>query len=201
MIFSFGKPWHLFAGLLFALGAAAPLRAPMQSGQAQQLVLNFDPSQTQVEYSLGATFHTVHGTFSLKSGAISLDPATGKASGQVVVDAASGSSGNQGRDRRMHREIIESQKFSEIVFLPDRVEGQIPVQGDFQVRVHGLFRLHDSDHETTLDVQAQRKADGIAATARFAIPYVKWGVKNPSTFFLRVSDQVQITVHTFAHVS
>jgi polyisoprenoid-binding protein YceI len=201
LIFSFGKPWHLFAGLLFALGATAPLRAPMQSGQAQQLVLNFDPSQTQVEYSLGATFHTVHGTFSLKSGSISLDPATGKASGQITVDAISGNSGNQGRDRRMHREIIESQKFTEIVFLPDRVEGQIPVQGDFQVRVHGLFRLHGSDNETTLDVQAQRKAEGIAATAQFAIPYVKWGVKNPSTFFLRVSDQVQITVHTFAHVS
>jgi len=191
---SCGRRRHLFAVLFFALAAAAPLRA-------QQLVLDFDPSQTRIEYSLAATLHTVHGTFALKNGTISLDPATGKASGQITVDATSGNSGNQGRDRKMHREILESQKFSEIVFLPDRVEGQIPGQGDFHVTVHGTFRLHGSDLETALDIQAQRKPDGIAATTQFAIPYMKWGVKNPSTFFLRVSDQVQITVHTFARLS
>lgn len=181
--------------LFFLLAiAAAPLRA-------QQLVLEFDPSQTQVEFSLGATFHTVHGGFSLKSGLIRLDPVTGKAGGQIIVDAASGASGNQGRDKRMHREILESQKFAEIVFLPDRVEGQIPPQGDFHVTVHGTFRLHGSDHETALDVQAQRNPDGITAAAHFAIPYVKWGIKNPSTFFLHVSDQVQIRIHTVVRSS
>jgi len=193
------KLWHVaalspcilcFLGFLFAL-AAPPLRA-------QQLAFEFDPRQTQVDFTLGATLHTVHGTFALKSGRILLEPATGKAGGQIVVDAASGKSGNEDRDHDMHRKVLESQKFPEIVFLPERIEGQIPPQGDFRVTVHGLFRLHGADHEATFDVQARRKADGIALTLQFAIPYVQWGLKNPSKLFLRVSDQVQITIHTFA---
>jgi len=193
------KLWHVaalspyilcFLGFFFAL-AAPPLRA-------QQLAFECDPRQTQVDFTLGATLHTVHGTFALKSGRILLDPNTGKAGGQIVVDAPSGNSGNEDRDKDMHRKVLESQKFPEIVFLPDRIEGQIPAQGDFHVTVHGLFRLHGADHEIILDVQAQKRAGGIALTLQFPISYVKWGLKNPSKLFLRVSDQVQITIHTFA---
>jgi polyisoprenoid-binding protein YceI len=171
--------------------AAVPLRA-------QQLAFNFDPRQTQIEFLLGATFHTVHGTFALKSGYASFDPVTGKATGQIIVDAASGNSGNDGRDAEMHLKVLESSRFPEIVFLPDRIEGQVPAQGDFRIKVHGIFRLHGSDHETSLDVQAHRSAEGIGLTLQFPVPYAQWGLKNPSKLFLRVSDRVQVTIRTFA---
>jgi hypothetical protein len=32
------------------------------------------------------------------------------------------------------------------------------------------------------------------AAARFPIPYVKWGLKNPSTFVLHVSQTVEIDI-------
>ena len=69
--------------------------------------------QTKIAYELGATLHSVHGTFQLKSGKIRFNPATGEASGSVIVDATTGQSGNDSRDSRMHREIILSQKFPE----------------------------------------------------------------------------------------
>jgi hypothetical protein len=37
--------------------------------------------------------------------------------------------------------------------------------------------------------------DTVSADIPFEIPYVKWGLKNPSTLFLRVSEQVEINVH------
>ena len=97
--------------------AAATLPVQHQS-------LQIDPAQTKVEFTLADVLHTVHGTFVLKRGTIRFDPATGKASGELVVDAASGESGNGARDRRMHKDILESDRYPEIVFRPDRVEGQ-----------------------------------------------------------------------------
>jgi hypothetical protein len=35
----------------------------------------------------------------------------------------------------------------------------------------------------------------VAADLVFAVPYIQWGLKNPSTFILRVSDKVAIAIH------
>ena len=41
-------------------------------------------------------------------------------------------------------------------------------------------------------------AEGRAtAKIHFTIPYVKWGLKNPSTLFLRVSDKVDIDIAAY----
>jgi polyisoprenoid-binding protein YceI len=185
--------WKAAPGALAVLYAMA-LAAP--AVRAQELALELDPAQTKIEFTLGATMHTVHGSFRLKSGSIHVDPATGKASGSIVVDAASGSSGSEGRDKDMHDKVLESAKFPEISFTPDRFEGQIAPQGGYQVRMHGVFRLHGVDHELTLPIAAHATAEGIAATVQFDVPYVKWGLKNPSTFLLRVSQQVTIAIQT-----
>jgi hypothetical protein len=33
------------------------------------------------------------------------------------------------------------------------------------------------------------------------VPYVQWGMKNPSTLFLRVSNKVEISIHTVARAA
>jgi len=159
---------------------------------AQEIELNPDPAQTTVRFTLPATLHTVHGAFKLKRGAIHFDPATGKISGEVVVDAASGASADDSRDRRMHKDILESSRYPEIVFTPDRVDGPIAPQGASQIQVHGMFRIHGAEHPITLPVQVQMNHGHASVTTTFSIPYVKWGMKNPSSFVLRVSDTVEI---------
>ena len=62
------------------------------SGQQMQVTLN--PAQTKIAWTLGGTMHDVHGTFTLKSGAVKFDPRSGDASGGIIVDATSGESGN-----------------------------------------------------------------------------------------------------------
>ena len=130
---------------------------------AQESVFRVDPSKSTVEFTLGASLHTVHGTFKLKSGEIHFDPAKGTASGAIVVDALSGESGNEGRDKKMHQEILETPKFSEIVFVPSRVQGTIAAQGTSQVAVTGVMKLHGEDHEMTLNFEVQ---PGTAGTGR-----------------------------------
>jgi polyisoprenoid-binding protein YceI len=175
----------LTAAFAFCAVAAAP-------ALGQEIVLELDPARTTVEFKLDATLHTVHGAFKLKRGAIRFDPATKKIAGEVVVDATTGDSGNEGRDHKMHQNVLESQRYPEIVFTPDRVEGTVAPQVASQVQVHGSFRIHGATQDITLPVRIQMTDGQATATTHFTIPYVKWGLKNPSTLFLHVGDKVEI---------
>jgi polyisoprenoid-binding protein YceI len=166
---------------------------------AQETALEIDPNATRVEYTLADILHTVHGTFNLKHGSIRFDPATGKASGEIVVDAASGSSGSAARDRRMHKDILESARYPEIVFRPTRVGGRVAQQGASQVELHGTFTIHGAGHEIVMPAEVEASPSGeYKVFAHFQVPYVKWGMKNPSNLILRVSDKVEIGIHTVA---
>ena len=182
---------------LFAAIAAFVL-AP--TGWAQEVAVQLDPAQTKIEFTLGSTLHTVEGTFKLKSGAIRLDPSTGKMSGSIIVDATSAESGNGGRDRKMHREILESGKHPEVVFIPSQVKGTFNPKGPSKLEVSGKIRLHGEDHDMTVPIDIQPAGPQLQMTMHITIPYIKWGLKNPSTFILRASDKVEIDIHAVGQV-
>jgi polyisoprenoid-binding protein YceI len=167
---------------------------------AGQKTFELDPAQTKVSFTLGDVLHTVHGTFRLKSGTIHFDDATGVASGQLVVDATSGDSGSHARDSKMHKEILESQKFPEIIFTPQKFHGTLANAGKSHLDVDGQFTIHGQAHPMTLAIEADFGSGAIVDTS-FEVPYVKWGMKNPSTFILRVNDKVQIEIHAVAKLA
>jgi polyisoprenoid-binding protein YceI len=181
---------RLVAGL-----AILSLLALPSSLAAQARMVAIDPAKTTVQFTLGDILHTVHGRFRLKQGSIVFDPSTGKASGTVVVDANSGDSGSSKRDKRMKRDILEADKYPDISFSPTEiVEGKVAPEGDSQVQLKGIFRLHGADHEIVIPVPVAIRGDQLTARMHFVIPYVAWGLKNPSTLFLRVSDKVNIDI-------
>jgi|SRR5580700_447920 polyisoprenoid-binding protein YceI len=163
---------------------------------AQQTQITLDPAQTKIDWTLGDVLHTVRGTFKLKSGSIAFDPKTGDASGQIVVDAASGESGNNTRDGKMQKEILESGRYPEIVFLPKHVTGNVPAQGNSTLQVQGVFRIHGGDHDLTLSLPVEADGSKARATTKFDVPYEAWGMKNPSTLFLKVENKVEISIST-----
>jgi polyisoprenoid-binding protein YceI len=164
--------------------------------RAQETVVSLDPARTKVEFTLGATAHTVHGEFKLRSGQIRFDKTTGKASGSIVVDATTGDSGSNGRDKKMHREVLESEKYPEIVFAPEQVQGSISPHGSSQVQVSGTLRLRGQGHPMTLTFSVQSDSGNqLQASTHFEVPYEKWGLRNPSNFFLHVNDSVDIDIH------
>ena len=184
----------LLAGsVLFSASAALrPQQAATDPAVGNEILLAVDPAHSTLHYSVDSTLHTVHGTFTLKAGTLRVDPVTGKASGSIVADATSGESGNESRDKRMRKEILESGRFTEIVFKPDHVEGKIQPQGSSTVQVHGIFLLHGSEHQLTVPVDAELAADHWKGSAKFVVPYIEWGLKNPSNFMLKVNKAVNI---------
>ena len=170
------------------------------AGTAQDASYQLDPAATSVKFTLGDVLHTVHGTFKLKHGELQMQSA-GKMAGEIVVDAASGDSGSAMRDRKMHKEVLESAKYPEIDFRPDRFDGNLADHGKSSVMVHGLFGIHGAEREITVPAQVEMDGDHWTAIVHFTIPYAKWGMKNPSTLFLRVSDTVTIDLETSGSVT
>jgi polyisoprenoid-binding protein YceI len=187
---------RLCVGLLLltiALGA--------ETLQAQEMTLELDPANTHINFTLEATLHTVHGTFALKSGTIRFNPTTGSASGLVTVDATSGDTENKSRDHKMHQETMESQRYPEITFTPTKLSGKVELQGDSNVQVDGILKLHGTEHPMTLTLPMQVKGNTLSAQTHIAIPYIAWGLKNPNTLFLHVSDKVEVDISAVGHVN
>ena len=168
---------------------------------AQQMQVTIDPVQTRIDWTLGATMHTVHGIFKLKSGAIIFDPKSGEASGAIVVDASSGESGNQDRDKDMHTKVLESAKYPEITFLPKHVIGSVAEQGQSNLQVQGVLRIHGADHDVTMSMKVDKTGDDIKASTALVVPYQEWGMKNPSKMFLHVDNKVDVSISAAGKMS
>ena len=137
----------------------------------------------------------------LKHGEIHFDPAFGKVSGEIVFDATSGNTGNDRRDHKMHKDVLQSQQYPEIRFRLDKVEGRVARQGSSTVQVHGWFGIHGAEHEMTAKVQVVLNPQEWTGEARFVVPYVEWGLKNPSTVLLHVAKTVDVDFHCAGAVS
>ena len=171
------------------------LGAQLAQAQSQSLKVVLDPAQTQVRWKLGADLHKVDGTFKLKSGEFIFNPSTGVAEGEILIDATTGESGNRDRDKRMHEEVLESTRYPAIFFHPTQVKGAFKTgETTQQVQAQGTFNIHGADHAMELPVKVETSGNMVTATTRFSVPYVAWGMKNPSKLLLRVSKQVEIEV-------
>lgn len=177
--------------------SAAPAPPRPQTAQAAQaatheIALTLDPAQTKVHFNVDSTLHMVHGTFALKSGSLQFDPQTGKASGAIVVNTVSGETGNSSRDQRLHKEILETWKFADATYRPTQVDGQVSLTSPSDFKVKGIITLHGTDHELVADIHSEFTGDHWKGTAKFDVPYTKWGIKDPSNFFLKVKPVVNV---------
>jgi polyisoprenoid-binding protein YceI len=181
--------------LALALVSATHAQAPHEIG------ITLDPAITAIQWTLVTNTHTVHGTFKLKSGAMTLNPETGAASGLIVVDATSGESGDSARDSRMHKVILESAKFPTVTFRPVHVSGKFDPATTRSVTVDGIITLHGQEHPLQLTVALDPKASGPELTTHFILPYVEWGLKDASTFIFRAEKQVTLEIKGTATIS
>ena len=181
-----------FMKIRYSLLVLTALAAP---AFCREYTLRLTPENTRIEWTLSDVLHAVHGTFELKRGSIRFDPESGKAGGEVVVDTASGESGSPARDKRMHKNVLESSRYADAVFTPDRLEGKLALPGTSNLKLHGMFRIHGEEHEMTMDVHAKVESERLMTEITFDVPYVDWGMKNPSTLLLRVGKKVQVAIH------
>ena len=159
---------------------------------AQRVTFTADPSACSVAFTLTATGHAVHGAFHVQSGTVQFDRRAQKISGFIVVSAASGKSGDKRRDKKMLSEVLDVDHFTDVTFLPQSYQGTIAPSGDSTIQVAGVLSLHGAPHNLTVPMQIHIDGSHLTARGGFVIPYVKWGLKDPSVFILKVGKEVQI---------
>jgi polyisoprenoid-binding protein YceI len=173
---------------------------PAAGETTRSAAVELDPQRTVIHFTVGGALHETHGTFRLERGAIDVDPATGATRGVVVVDAASGDSGSAARDHRMRDRVLEADAHPEIEFRPARIDGVLGTQGEFDGTIQGALRLHGATHEIGMTAHGQLAGSDLTATCHFSIPYVAWGLTDPSVLFLEVAKEVSIDVSAVGHV-
>ena len=86
-------------------------------------------------------------------------------------------------------------------FAPKSYHGTLADAGDSNLQVTGVFTLLGTPHDLTIPMQVH--VEGTRATARcqFNVPYVEWGLKNPSFLFWKAENNVLITVSLVGRLS
>lgn len=178
---------------VFAMALSATL-ALVSTTFAGEHVLTFDPDSSQVAIGLEATGHDIEGLFQLRGGEIRFDSETHTASGEILVDAVGAVTGNAKRDKTMHKKVLESEKHPVIVFRPESLEGTVALAGRSEIDLHGSMTLLGSEHPMTLHAEVEVDGDHLSAKTSFKVPFVDWGLHDPSIFLLKVAKQVAVEI-------
>jgi polyisoprenoid-binding protein YceI len=119
----------------------------------------------------------------------------------MLVDLDTGTSGDAKRDQTMKSRVLESATYPEAIFHPEKVHGTLQPGSASKLVVDGTFTIHGNDHPLHVVVLAQMNgATEMQATAQFVVPYVSWGMKDPSTATQHFAHQVNVNVSAKASV-
>jgi polyisoprenoid-binding protein YceI len=173
----------------------------VSAAAAQSETFTVNPAASQVDFALAGTGHHVNGTFHVQSGSVTFTPGSPALSGSIVVAAGSGNSGESSRDKKMNSEVLNSDKYTEISFAPKSYQGTLAPSGDSTLQVSGVFTLHGTPHDITVPMQIHIEGASMTAKGQFVVPYVNWGLKNPSVFILKVAKEVNIDLNLQGQVA
>jgi polyisoprenoid-binding protein YceI len=182
-----------------AIAALGLILVPVALAQQQTLVVN--PDASEVRITLKTTHEVVNGTFHIQSGSIEFDRSAAKMSGSVVVLAGSGRTGNDSRDKKMKKDILEVEQHASVLFEPRSYAGVIPPSGDSTLQVTGIFTLLGTGHEITIPIAVHLEGTTATARAHFVVPYIQWGLKDPSFLFWKADKEVAIDLVLTGRIS
>ena len=183
----------------FAIFTLAVMLSPAALAQHQTFDVN--PDVSEVKIALKTTHELVNGTFHIQSGSIEFDRNNPKMSGSVVVLAGSGNTGNGSRDKRMNKEILQVEKYATVSFEPKSYTGAIASSGDSTIQVTGIFTLLGTPHEITVPMLIHMDGPTASAKAHFSVPYIQWGLKDPSFLIWKADKDVAIDLFLTGRLS
>jgi polyisoprenoid-binding protein YceI len=181
------------------LACALLVWLPCAAARGAELALS--PERTTITFELDSTLHRVHGTARLLPSALRFEPDGGAVSGRIAIDAASLDTGNGLRDRHMHGKVLESERYPRIEFVPDALVVEERAASRARIALEGRLRIHGGEFSLTVPAEVSAEGDGLRVVGSFRIPYVDWGMRDPSNFVLSVDREVLVHFDALAEVA
>ena len=133
------------------IALALTLMSFASAASAAPLTFDIDQPHSQVGFSIRHFFSKVQGQFKDFSGTIVMDPnAPAASSVKVTIQAASISTGNDGRDKHLRsRDFFAADSLPTLTFKSTKVDSA----GKDRVKVTGDFTMHGVTKSVVLDVE------------------------------------------------
>ncbi len=154
-----------------------------------------------MKIKLNTTHEVVNGVFHVQSGSIDFDRTASDIAGMIIVAAGSGKTGNGSRDKKMNKDILKVEQFAAVSFAPKAYTGTIAASGDSTIQVTGVFTLLGTPHNLTIPMRIHIDGPKATAMGEFVVPYVQWGLKNPSFLIWKAENNVEVEVNLVGEIA
>jgi polyisoprenoid-binding protein YceI len=149
---------------------------------ALETVYRVNPAKADAGFDLKATLHTVHGQTNQVKGEVRVrEEADGvlSLSGTIEIVAATLDTGNSSRDKTMRNDSLAVEQYPVISLQPARYD---PKSGTLT----GALTIRGVTKPTTIAAKLTPQGDRILATGTFDVPWLDFGVPDPSFAIVRV---------------
>ena len=162
---------------------------------AEPMRFELDTERSEVRVVLGATLHTVEGVVPVGPATFVWDADEGSASGRVVIEAGALDTGIDARNEKMHERVLRSAEFPEIIFEATGFDLRQDGEQEMRFVLEGRLTVLGTRHAVELETHARRRGDGSwKARANVDVPYVEWGLEDPSLPLFSVDKYVIVEV-------
>ncbi len=169
--------------------------APVTAGAAEYTLT---PADGAIGFKLDSTLHMVHGNAKLFTVKVNIPDAgtQGEVTALVTIPAKGLETGNGNRDEKMHTECLEADKYPNIIFEMNVVDGLPPMpasENSFSVTIKGRLTIHGVTHDTAIPVTVKRTDKGALVTGSVPVAFIKdFNIADPSVFVFRVEKTADV---------
>ena len=145
-------------------------------------VYRVNPAKADAGFDLKATLHTVHGHTNQVKGEVRVEEGAAGVlalSGTIEVVAATLDTDNASRDKKMRSESLAVERYPVLTLGPERYD---PKTGTLT----GALTIRGVTKPVTIAARLTHQDDRILVTGTFDVPWLDFGVPDPSFAIVRV---------------
>lgn len=156
------------------------------------------PSKSSITFTISTTFNEIEGKAPSFKGSLDIpDPAKDLATGTtatITIDTKTMETGNKGRDKDMHEDVIESAKFPEIKLVIKKITADSALYSytvTADLTMHGVTKSI-SFKTSALSFTGDGGKLALSISGKVKVNITNWGMTPPSIVVNKVSPDVTI---------